>query len=256
MSHPTRLFAALGAALLAAGCASHRPFDGSIVTDRPDFTESPVSVPRGAVQVEMGNTYERTDDVRTNTLGEALVRVGVPHGVELRFGLPSYVRAAGPAALDGASDSNLGAKVELVSGARAAGLVPTTALIVGAGLPTGARAFRAGGVSPEAKLLVGWSLGESWALSSNLNVASVAEGDARTGELAGSLSLGRSLSDRAGAYLEWFGARPDGARGSHYANGGVTWLLTAGQQLDVRAGTGLGGNRRDFFMGLGLSQRW
>jgi hypothetical protein len=247
---------ALGAAVLASGCATHRTYQGSIVTDRPDFTESPVAVPRGAVQVEMGNTYERSDDVRTNTLGEALVRVGVRRGVELRFGLPSYVRAAGPGGVDGASDSNLGAKLELVSEARASGLLPTTALIVGAGLPTGARAFRAPGVSPEAKLLMGWSLGEAWALSSNLNVASVDAGATRTGEVAGSLSLGRSLTERTGAYVEWFGTRPDGARGTHYANGGVTWQLTDGQQLDVRAGTGLGANRRDFFLGLGLSQRW
>lgn len=255
MRHPVAL-AALAAAALTSGCASHRPFSGSIVTDRPDFTESPVAVPRGAVQVEAGNTLERTDDVRANTLGETLVRVGVRDGVELRLGLPSYVRLAGPGAVDGVSDGNLGAKLDLVRASRASGLVPTTALIVGAALPTGSRAFRGGGVSPEAKLLVGWSLGEAWALSSNLNVASVDAGDARTGEVAGSVSVARSLSERTGAYLEWFGTRPDGARGTHYANGGVTYLFTDDHQLDVRAGRGLGGNRRDYFLGLGFSQRW
>src|SRR5687767_7085827 len=86
---------ALGAAVLVSGCATRRAFEGSIVTDRPDFTESPVAVPRGAVQVEMGNTYERADDVRANTLGEMLVRVGVHRGLELRLGLPSYVRTVG-----------------------------------------------------------------------------------------------------------------------------------------------------------------
>jgi hypothetical protein len=254
MRHPSVL-AALALAVVITGCATHRPFAGGIVTDRPDFTESPVAVPRGAVQVEAGHTLERTDDVRAHTLGETLVRVGVRDGVELRLGLPSYVRVGGPTAVDGVSDGNLGAKVDLVRESRASGLVPTTALIVGASLPTGSRAFR-GGVSPEAKLLMGWSLGEAWSLSSNLNVASVDAGDARTDEVAASLSLGRSLSDRTGAYLEWFGTRPDGARGTHYANGGVTYQFTDNHQLDVRAGRGLGANRRDFFLGLGFSQRW
>jgi hypothetical protein len=248
--------AVLAASTLLAGCATTRTFSGDIVTDRPDFTESPVAVPTRSVQLEMGDTYERSGGVRLNTIGEALVRVGVARGAELRFGLPSYVRVEGPASIAGASDANVGAKVELVNGARAAGLVPTTALIVGAGLPTGARAFRAGGVSPEAKLLMGWSLGGPWALASNINVASVDAGDTRSGELAGSVSLARSLTERTGAYLEWFGTRPEGVRGTHYANGGMTYLITGSQQLDVRVGSGLGANRNDFFVGLGLSQRW
>lgn len=251
-----RALAAALAAVLTAGCASVRPYSSPIVTDRPDFTESPIAVPTGAVQAEFGHTFERTDDVRANTTGEVLLRLGVRRGMELRLGLPSYVRALGtPDDVRGIGDANLGAKFELVPEARAHGLVPTTAVIVGAGLPTGARALRAPGVAPEVKLLAGWSLSDAWALSSNVNVASLDVGPARETELAGSLSVGRALSERAGSYLEWFGNRtPSG--GAHFLNAGVTWLLTANQQLDVRAGSGLGGNRRDYFAGVGLSQRW
>jgi hypothetical protein len=244
------------ATLPTSGCAARRAYDGSIVTDRPDFTESPVAVPARAVQVEMGNTYERTDGVRANTAGEALVRVGARAGSELRVTVPSYVQVAGPGGAHGLTDANVGAKFELVQGAEEPSLVPATALIVGTGLPTGARAFRARGLSPEAKLLLGWTLSERWALASNVNAASADAGDGRAGEVAGSVSFARTLSDRMGAYAEWFGSRVQHAGSANYANAGVTWLFSSNEQLDVRAGRGLGATRDDYFLGLGLSRRW
>lgn len=254
---------ALAASLaLLAGCATGRAYHDSIVTDRPDFTESPVAVPRGAVQLEMGDTYERTDGVRANTAGEMLFRIGVRSGAELRVGVPSFLRmqAGAPVgradALTGFGDSYLGAKLDLIAEREERSLVPTMAIIVGSGLPTGSSAFRSRGPSPETKLLFGWSLSERWGLASNLNYSSSDEGDGRTQEAAASVSFAYSASERVGAYAEWFGGRPSAGAAAHYANGGVTYLLTSNQQLDLRAGTGLGGNRRDFFVGLGLSRRW
>ena len=244
------------AAVLLSGCAVRRAYDGSIVTDRPDFTESPQAVPAQAVQVEMGNTFERTDGVRANTAGEALVRVGVRHGSELRLTVPSYVQVDGPGGAHGFADANVGAKFELLAGREGPSLVPATALIVGTGLPTGARAFRSKGLSPEAKLLLGWTLSDAWGLASNVNVASADDGGGRARELAGSLSVSRSLSDRLGSYLEWFGNRVQDGGSANYANAGVTWLFSSNEQLDVRAGRGLGATRGDYFVGVGLSRRW
>ena len=244
------------AVLLASGGAARRAYDGSIVTDRPDFTESPLAVPARAVQLEVGDTYERTDGVRANTTGEALLRVGMRPGAELRVTVPSYVQVAGPGGAHGFTDANLGAKFELLQAPEGPSVVPQTALIVGTGLPTGARPFRARGLSPEAKLLLGWTLSERWALASNVNAASADAGDGRAGELAGSVSFARSLGDRMGAYVEWFGSRVQRAGSANYANTGVTWLFSSNDQLDVRVGRGVGATRDDYFVGLGLSRRW
>ena len=71
-----------------------------------------------------------------------------------------------------------------------------------------------------------------------------------------SLSVSRSLNDRLGSYLEWFGNRVQGGGSANYANAGVTWLFSSNEQLDVRAGRGLGATRGDYFVGVGLSRRW
>jgi hypothetical protein len=244
------------AACVLSGCAARRTYDGSLVTDRPDFTESPRAVPLGAVQVEMGNTFGRTEGVRANTAGEGLVRIGVRPGSELRLSVPSYVQVDEPAHAHGFGDANVGAKLELVATREGPSLVPATGLIVGTGLPTGARAFRSRGLSPEAKLLLGWTLGDTWGLACNVNVASADDGTGRARQLAGSLSVSRSLGDRMSSYLEWFGNRRQDAGSANYTNAGVTWLLSSNEQLDLRAGRGLGATRGDYFVGMGLSRRW
>ena len=38
------------------------PIDEPMVTDRPDFTESTLTVPRGRAQVELGYTYVYDDE--------------------------------------------------------------------------------------------------------------------------------------------------------------------------------------------------
>ena len=50
-----------------------------IVTDRPDATESAVTVPEGRVQIESGSAYEEYGDITGNS------RIGIPMGL-LRYG--------------------------------------------------------------------------------------------------------------------------------------------------------------------------
>ncbi|MBC7806493.1 MAG: transporter, partial [Akkermansiaceae bacterium] len=78
------------------------------------------------------------------------------------------------------------------------------------------------------------------------------------GEVSSSLSFGFGLSDRTGAYLEYFGFYPAG-RGrddSNFLDTGVTHLLSNDLQLDARVGKGLSTNRDDYFLGAGASVRF
>lgn len=230
-----------------------------LVTDRPDFTESPSVVGPRRAQVEAGNTYGRTGDVVANTLGETLLRVGVTERSELRVALSSWTRAVPGsgvgAPVSGWEDANLGAKFSLVADAR--GAVPATSLIVGTSVPVGSHAFRRAAAEPEAKLLLAWTMGEQWSLSSNLNYALLANpAGGRVAEPSASLSVGRSLTDRLGSYLETYAFRPVGGDGTQFVNAGMTLLLSDDLQLDARAGSGVGANRRDYFVGLGVARRW
>ena len=67
-----------------------------LVTDRPDFTEGTVLVPRGTFQFEMGTTYQRHDVGYAVSGPELLLRYGLRRRVELRFGLPDYARESLP----------------------------------------------------------------------------------------------------------------------------------------------------------------
>ncbi len=238
--------------------AAQESTNDPLVTDRPDFTESPLVVPQGRVQVEGGYTYTRSGDDREHALGELLVRVPVSRKAELRFGVPSYLRqstAGGRAS--GFDNAFLGAKFALSPGG---GKKPATALLVGAVLPTGARFVRESGLQPEAIVAASWELCPTVALSINAGYARPSDGGVRFNQFLGSVSAGFTLSDKWGAYAEVFGMSKADASGksAKYADGGVTYLINNDFQLDARAGIGLNNHAGgpDFFVGFGASRRF
>lgn len=255
------------ALLLTGACVAPSGAPRSpIVTDRPDFTESAVTVPGGSFQVEAGATYEEAAGADATTVGEILLRAGLRERVELRIGLPSYAHESIPVPPqgrfddDGFTDVVLGAKLALHSPAEGASrAVPTVGLIVGSSFPTGTGGLDAGGPQPEAKLLLAWSLTDRVSLSSNLNWAHVEErGDASYSEPSASLSLGLGLTETVGSYLEAFAFAPsyDDAPRPAYLNGGLTWQLNPDFQLDARVGVGVADAPDSHFVGIGLSRRF
>lgn len=250
------LLRSLAAAVLVTACATTHTFRDPIVTDRPDFTESPVPVPTGAVQLESGDTFDRTEGVRSNALGEVLLRVGIAPRTELRVGMNSIVHTLGAGASTAREDGTLGAKVQLVPEHVGRAFLPVTSVLFGTSVPTGSSLVRSRALSPEAKLAMGWELPRGFGLSSNVNVASIPEAGARHAEYVGSLSLDRDLTERVGMYAEWFGARAQGTTGAQYVNSGLTFSLGPNAQLDVRAGAGVGRAHGDYFTGIGIARRW
>ncbi|HEX4936095.1 MAG TPA: transporter, partial [Gemmatimonadaceae bacterium] len=119
----------LPALLLAGACAFPRAGEvdpAPIVTDRPDFTESAVTVPHRSTQVEMGGTWSREQGVRSVSSGETLVRHGLSPKVELRLTGASYaIERSAVARSQGLEDSGIGLKLALHDGGDAPALVPT-----------------------------------------------------------------------------------------------------------------------------------
>lgn len=249
------------------------PLDEPIVTDRPDFTESAVTVPFGRVQLETGYTYTADDEdgVRTgdHVAPELLLRVGLVEDVELRVGWLGWsateflFRETNDAGRrvdvkdheDGATDMSVGFKVHLLD---QEGLVPDFGIIGELGLPIGTRTKTAGDVEPAVKLLWSYALTESLSLSGNVNFAVLQGEKGQFFQPANSVSLGYAWTDRWGTYVEYFGFYPnDRDRDcAHYVNGGVTYLLTDNLQWDVRCGAGLNEEADDVFVGTGLSFRF
>jgi hypothetical protein len=231
-----------------------------LVGDRPDFTEATTVVGRGVSQLEMGYTYSRTDgpDVtESHTYPELLLRIGmVAEWAELRliWSAAEEQEGAGSAPVVGSDDFTVGLKIALT---QQMDWLPETVFIGHLQLPTGSADFTADEVMPSGTYIYGWELNERWSTAGQ-TVLGRARDDA-TGEpyleVAQSWTVGRSVTDNIGSYLEWFSIMPHGADANpveSYVDGGFTFLLLDDLQWDVRAGVGISDGADDYFIGTGL----
>ena len=260
-----RRFAVLASALLltslnACATASMASRAEPIITDRPDFTESAVTVATGLTQIEAGQTFTREASTNSMAVGELLVRRGLARRVELRVAVNSYtIESHGDTRARGFEDAGIGAKISLMdAGEGARRWQPALAAIVGASVPTGASPYRSRHVLPEVKMLAAWDLTDRVAFSANGNWSASDDAIRIHNEWSGSASFGFSLTDKLGAYTEYyaFGENAGGWQRRQFVNGGVTYQITHMFQLDARAGVGPSPSRRDYFAGLGFSRRW
>ncbi len=241
--------------------------DEPLVTDRPDFTESPTTVGQGVVQLEMGYTFttDAAGGVRTtnHSFPETLWRIGMlADWLEFRIFWNYEIertRAGGVAdTQSGADDLSLGFKIALTE---QQGCLPETGVILQMSVPTGGDAFTSDEVLPGVNYLFTWDLNEEWALagSTGINGAVDDETSDTCSEFNQSLSLGRSWNEKVGSYTEWFVLAPvdaDTNRPQNYFNAGLTYLINNDVQWDIRAGVGLNEAADNFFVGTGLSLRY
>jgi hypothetical protein len=216
------------------------------VTDRPDFTESPVTVPAAGLQIEAGTTWERAEGEDSFVGPELLVRVGVARGWELRFGAPDYVDAAG---VNGFGDATVGLKTELgTTGPWQWGAILT------ASLPTAAEGLGSDGLDPELLLTTGREIGSDWSVGTQASV--LRRTDAGETEVGGTLVAGRVLGGDVAAFLELAAAGRSGEVTALVLHHGYT-LRTGGlTQLDLHVGVGLTRSAPDVLLGLGWSGRF
>ena len=244
-------------------CQGGPDLDAPLVTDRPDFTEASSTVGRGVAQLEFGYTYTFDDGGTTSTKShsfpEPLLRYGVlADWLEMRIGWNYSDEESGGVSASGSEDLYLGFKVGMTP---QDGFLPEMALIPQMTVPTGADAFSANEVLPGLNWIYGWEINDflSTAGSTQFNRAlDETTGDTYT-EWAQSWTIAYSLTEKVGAYTEYFGFYPtsaDTASPEHYFNGGFTYLISNDVQWDIRAGTGLNDAADDYFVGTGLSIRF
>lgn len=228
----------------------------TIVTDRPDFTESAQTVTPGKIQTEAGYTFANWDGEQEHTVGELLIRIPLTSKFEGRVAVNSLAfTTTHGAKTAGLQDSSLGFKLSLNPEQKK--WIPQMALIAAATLPSGGNAYRENTLQPGAKLCLGWALSEKWSFSSNLNYDHASEEGATFDKFTQSTSFGWAFKENWGAYFEAFRVQPNSTEGleTSYINGGVTYLVSDDIQLDARAGKGLNGISSEHFIGIGISNR-
>ncbi|MBL4662760.1 MAG: transporter [Flavobacteriaceae bacterium] len=235
-----------------------------LITDRPDATESPNTVPIGSFQIETGGFYtsfEETIDgnkVKQEVLGynTTLIRYGILDNLEFRLG---WNFEEGQTTINGTKLMNVasgfspllvGMKVNIV---QENGWLPTIGLLGHLYLPvsagndykpqtTGAD-FRFSfdhSLSPKSGL--GYNIGAQWGDDSP-EVAYVY-----------TLVYGYSATDKFGLYAEVYGDLPENNSANHFWDAGLTYLLTPNLQIDVTIGSSIT-NGQDLLLAAGVSYR-
>jgi hypothetical protein len=242
--------------------------DEPIVTDRPDFTESSVTVGLGVAQIEMGYTYIYDGDgggsTRTHSAPETLLRLGsLAEWFEWRIDwnyLDEREREFGgdTDSASGAEDLGIGCKIALTPQEC---VLPETAVVLQTTLPSGSGEFTADELLPGGILLYSWEINDNWSTGglSGIHRAKDEVTDDAYVLLHQSWTLVRSWTDRFGSYAEWFVLAPTSAdtdATEHYLDGGFTFLFSDDVQWDIRAGLGLNGAADDYFVGSGVSIRF
>jgi hypothetical protein len=238
-----------------------------LVTDRPDFTESSVTVGYGVVQLESGYTLtydsEGNDSTTSHSFPETLLRVGMfaewfEWRIDWNYAAETVDTGGVENSADGAEDLVLGMKFALTPQEC---LLPETAIILQMSVPTGSSDFTSDEVLPGFNYLYGWDITEEWSTgaSTAINGATDDETTDIFTEFSQSWTVGHPLSDKWNSYAEWFVIVPisaDTNRTENYFNGGFTYLFNNDLQWDIRAGVGLNDAADDFFAGSGLSFRY
>lgn len=228
--------------------------NAQIVTDRPDVTESSSVVPKNSFQIESGMIIQRSDEFESSPINvmapSTLFRFGISKYFELRFFSQyqnnlTFINGEFPSISSGFNDIELGTKVQLYQkeGARTEIAFITHLLI-----PSGTDSFTNSEYVSINKVAVSHGITDYLGVGYNVGYTYDFSG---TSMLTYSLSIGYSINDKFGVYIEPYGDITE--FDEHFVNldGGLTYKLRDNFQADFAFGTGL--NSILNYYGVGFS---
>jgi hypothetical protein len=231
------------------------------ITDRPDATESPISVPKKSLQIETGGFFEtyKENETKTKTLGynTTLLRYGLLDNFELRVGwnFEKIRTSINSIELDnlesGFSPLLLGMKVEIASENN---LLPDIGLLIHLAMPfTAATDYKTESTGVDFRFAFAHTLSEKSAIAYNLGAQW--SGDSPEASYVYTLSYGHTLSEKFGAYAEIYGDFPENSKANHFGDVGLTYLIRNNIQLDATIGKSFT-KGQDILISTGISYRY
>ena len=223
----------------------------TIVTDRPDQTESSSTVPKGSFQIETGILvgFMDSDNVSEQQLllPSTLFRIALTDVLELR--VVSQFESNNNKTLDetisGISDLEVGAKVQLFQNENVNTEIAFLSHLI---LPTGSKELTLDELGTINKLSVSHSLSESIGIGYNVGYNYFGEGK---GDLTYSLAIGFGITDKLGAYIEPYGDLVEFDQHVSNFDAGFTYLIKDNLQFDFSLGTGI--NHTMNYLSIGCS---
>ncbi len=226
-----------------------------LITDRPDATESPNTVPQFHLQVETGLYYESftENDIQFETKGynTTLLRFGVLKNLEFRLGwdFEEHATQGLSDVKSGFSPLLIGAKVTILE---KKGFLPQIGLLGHLFLPFAAgQDYKPETTGVDFRFAFSHTLSEKSSLSYNLG-AEWKDGSSEAAYLY-SISYGYSLKN-LGFYAEVYGDLPENSKSNHYWDFGLTYLIANNLQFDATVGRSFT-KGQDILLSTGLSMR-
>lgn len=239
---------------------SGSPHVRELEADRPDATESPVTVDQGYFQVESSFFSFSTDKqggtrVKTYTVAETNVKYGLLDNLDLQLVFSPYIKETTETAgvrthVDDFSDIVMRLKYNFWGndgGSTALGIMPFVKIPTQTDVSNGR--WEGGLIVPFA-----WRAGERWGLGFQGEIDRVYNEDNHEmdWDFAHTAVLGFDLTERIGIYLEYLGVA-----GAHpyesYFSGGATYSLNDCIQLDAGTLVGLSDEAEDLTVFSGIS---
>ena len=225
----------------------------TIVTDRPDQTESSSTVPKGSFQIEAGVLvgFTDTDDVseRQLLLPSTLFRIAISEGFEMRVvsQFESNKNKTFDETFSGISDLEIGAKVQLFKKEDVNTEIAFLSHLI---LPTGSKELTLDEFGSINKLSISHVINESVGIGYNVGYNYFSDGK---GDLTYSLAIGFGITDKLGAYLEPYGDLVEFDKHISNFDAGITYLIKDNFQLDFSFGTGINHTMNYLSMGCSLN---
>lgn len=235
--------------------------------DRPDATESPITVDAGHFQVELSFfDYAENDidggDFEAWTALDANIKIGLLHNVDLQFVFGLYSEETldpdlGPGStIDGFGDLQIRTKINLWGndgGETAFGIMPFIKIPTDTDLSNGK--VEGGFIA-----MLGWDAGESWGLGFQAEADFVYDDadDSYDTEFLHTTVLGFDIAGPLGGYLEYVGVFSSDPGSAYRAilSGGVTYEVNENLLFDLGTQFGLTDSANDFQIFSGFTMRY
>lgn len=231
-----------------------------LVTDRPDQTESSVTVPKGWLQIETGILMEGDSpmdnvDLTNTVYNTTLLRYGLFDKTELRFGW-EYLQEKWD---NDGIESDVTGLVPLVIGFKTQiseedGWIPELAFLGHLTIPNvGEEDFQADYLTPDFRFAGTKTLNDRF--SAAFNLGGEWDGVLPNTNIFYSVVVGMGLSEKIGAFAEVYGYVIEDCDPDHRFDAGATYLINNNFQLDISGGVGINEKAPDYFISGGLSYR-
>ena len=242
-----------GVRILVFSIFTTSTFAQTIITDRPDQTESSSTLLKGSLQIESGILLGSAKDAffseRVLQIPSVLWRYGITNGIEIRLltEFASVKNKMSNMTINGISDLQIGAKIQLFKKEE---FNTEIAFLSHAIVPSAKDELSLNKFGVINKLAVSHELNNAIGLGYNIGYDYFGSGN---GNFTYSLALGFAISNKIGFYVEPYGEVIELENYLANFNTGFTYLLKENSQLDVSFGTGINHSMKYVSLGYSLN---